>query len=244
MAHLTDAVNNGLRPALERLDIRQTRTEEVVDALRDSIMSGQLAPGSMHSVATLADALGVSRTPVREALIKLASRGMVRFERNRGVRILEMYESDIEEIFELRRLLEIPAAVSAAAKVTPEAIRELRGIIAAQRRAAAASDERELWELDRAFHRRVLLSSGNRRLADYVDHLRDIVAVRSMVSARSARQEGGGSVDHDEILRLLEQHDAAGLAEAVRSHLDGTLRMLLSEPDDGRPREEDPALPA
>jgi DNA-binding GntR family transcriptional regulator len=214
------------RVALRKIDVRKSRTEEVVEILRASIVSGQLERGSMHSVATLADELGVSRTPVREALIKLASRGMVSFERNRGVRILEMSTTDLEEIFERRRLLEAPAARNAVAKATPAGIRALRRIIDAQARASASGDEQELWELDRAFHRGLLQMGGNRRLVDYVDHLRDVIAVRSMVSARSARQERGGAVDHGAILERLEQGDVDGLGAAVLGHLDGALLML------------------
>ena len=73
----------------------------------------------MHSVGSLAEMLGVSRTPVREALIELASRGMVRFERNRGVRVVETSVHDLDEIFEMRRLLEPPAARKAVEQMTP-----------------------------------------------------------------------------------------------------------------------------
>ena len=226
-----------IRPALRRIDTRQSRTEEVMEILRESIVSGQLEPGSIHSVATLADEIGISRTPVREALIKLASRGMVRFERNRGVRILEMSGADFEEIFELRRFLEVPAARGAVRRVTPGRVRTLRRIIEAQERAAASADEHELWELDRAFHHSLLEMGGNRRLADYVNHLRDIVAVRSMVSARSASREGGGAVDHRQILECLERKDADALADAVLGHLDGALEMLREPGQDRANRD-------
>jgi DNA-binding GntR family transcriptional regulator len=233
MARIAPSTSVPARPTLKRVHTRQSRTEEVMEILRASIVSGQLAPGSMHSVATLADEVGLSRTPVREALIKLASRGMVRFERNRGVRILEMSTPDLEEIFELRRLLEVPAAVKGVARVTPADIRELRRIIAAQERAAGSGNERELWELDRAFHRKLLLIGGNRRLADYVDRLRDVVAVRSMVSARSARRAGGGALDHSAILDCLERRDADALAIAVLGHLEGARQMVLAPSGDG-----------
>src|SRR5918996_737867 len=90
---------------LRPIQARPSRTREVLDILLPAIVKGELAAGSLHSVAELADSLGVSRTPVREALIELASRGMVRFERNRGVRVLQTSIRDIEEIFEIRLLL-------------------------------------------------------------------------------------------------------------------------------------------
>ena len=98
-------------------------------------------PGSLHSVAELAETLGVSRTPVREALIELASRGMVQFERNRGVRILQTSIHDLEEIFEIRLMLEVPATAQAVGRMSPAEIRALRGQLTLMEQAAAAGDE-------------------------------------------------------------------------------------------------------
>ena len=106
-------------------------------------------PGSLHSVAELAETLGVSRTPVREALIELASRGMVQFERNRGVRILQTSIHDLEEIFEIRLMLEVPATAQAVARMSPAEIRALRGQLTLMEQAAAAGDESRLWTHDR-----------------------------------------------------------------------------------------------
>jgi DNA-binding GntR family transcriptional regulator len=231
MSRLVPSAPEGV---LRRVDPRQSRTEEVLEILRASIVPGHLEPGSMHSVATLADELGVSRTPVREALIRLASRGMVRFERNRGVLILEASGDDLDEIFELRRLLEVPAARAAASRVTADNIQVLRRIIEEQELAAASADQHRLWQLDREFHHGLMELAGNRRLAAYVDHLRDVVAARTMDSARSAPRESGGAVDHREILARLERRDADALAAAVLAHLDGAHALL---------KRHDPAPP-
>jgi DNA-binding GntR family transcriptional regulator len=85
-------------------------TDRVVHELRESIRSGVLRPGELYSVYQLAEQLQVSRTPVREGLLRLAEAGMVRFERNRGFRVLRSAPADIAGIFHLRLLLEVPAA--------------------------------------------------------------------------------------------------------------------------------------
>jgi Transcriptional regulators len=146
----------------------ETMNAQVLGALRTAVITGELAPGTLHSVQTLATQLGVSRTPVREALIKLAQHGMVRFERNRGVRILQTSLHDLEEVFALRLLLEVPATRRACQLLDAAGRKELRRVYRAMERAVEADDEFKLWEHDRRFHRALLEASGNSRLAEYV----------------------------------------------------------------------------
>jgi DNA-binding GntR family transcriptional regulator len=113
---------------MERLAQTASVNTRVLSSLRAAVITGELAPGSLYSVQTLADQLGVSRTPVREALIKLAQQGMVRFERNRGVRVLLTSLHDLEEVFALRLLLEPPAVQRAVTRLDAAHRRELRGI--------------------------------------------------------------------------------------------------------------------
>src|ERR1700737_3291346 len=151
----------------------QTRADQVRTILTQAIVEGQLAPGSLHSVQSLAAKLDVSRTPVREALIQLARHGMVMFVRNRGVRILERSPRDVEEIFEIRRLLEVPCTALAVKKATPQDQRRFAKEFEAMLGCAQKGDELGMWRHDRAFHRLLLECAGNRRLAAYVDGLRD-----------------------------------------------------------------------
>jgi DNA-binding GntR family transcriptional regulator len=214
---------------LPRVDERKSRTREVLEVLRASIIRGDLRPGSMHSVGSLAEMLGVSRTPVREALIELASRGMVRFERNRGVLIVESSIHDLEEIFEMRRLLEPQAARNAVRLMTPGTLDQLHAILERQATAAANDDQERLWNLDREFHHTLLAASGNRRLADYVDHLRDMVIVRDPARLQSTSNERGVAVGHAHIIESVERRDEDATAAAVLAHLEQTFRMLVEQ---------------
>lgn len=208
---------------------RPSRTQEALDVLRASIISGELPSGSLHSVASLADTLGVSRTPVREALIELAARGMVRFERNRGVRILQTSIHDLEEIFEIRLALEVPAARRAAARMQPAEIRGLREQLDAMARAASAGDESLLWTHDRGFHHALLAASGNRRLADYVDGLRDMVLVRGVTTAGRARSLDAIVAEHQAIFERVEAGDPDGVATALHAHIEHTQTLLIAQ---------------
>jgi len=224
-----DEPEPGARRGLPRVEARRSRTAEIVDILRESIVRGTLAPGSLHSAADLAASLGVSRTPVREALIELASRGMVRFERNRGVRILQTSWHDLEEMFELRLLLEVPASRRATTQLTHHGLHQIRAEYAAMIRAASAGDEQQLWVHDRAFHYAILLESGNRRLADFVDMLRDLVLVRGATTAGRSRTLADIAEEHLPILERIEAGDVEGTAEAMRAHLTHTAELLIRD---------------
>lgn len=206
-----------------------TVNSQVLDALRAAVITGELPAGTLHSVATLAGQLGVSRTPVREALIKLAQQGMVRFERNRGVRILQTSLHDLEEVFALRLLLEVPATRRAVRLLTPSAGRELRQVFAAMEKAAAADDEFRMWERDRRFHRILLEASGNGRLAEYVDSLRDMVLRRGVSTAHRSRSLQGIVAEHRVVLERVEEGDADGAAEAMRAHILHTAELLVAQ---------------
>jgi DNA-binding GntR family transcriptional regulator len=105
---------------------RESLNDRVYESIRDAIILGELAPGSLHSVYELAKILEVSRTPVREALVRLADQGMVRIERNRGARILQTSAHDLEEIYSIRLMLEVPATFRATQLITAGEVRRLR----------------------------------------------------------------------------------------------------------------------
>jgi DNA-binding GntR family transcriptional regulator len=187
----------------------------------------------MHSVGDLSEELGVSRTPVREALIELASRGMVRFERNRGVRILQTSVSDLEEIFELRMLLEVPATHKAIERMDMDAERALAAEVVAMAKAAKAGDESSLWIHDRRFHHRLILEAGNQRLADYVDALRDMVLVRGVTTAGRTRSLDEITDEHRVIMESVTTRNADASAEAMRTHIEHTRRLLIAQELEG-----------
>jgi DNA-binding GntR family transcriptional regulator len=221
--------------------VRQSATvnEQVLEALRAAVITGELPPGTLHSVHTLAGQLGVSRTPVREALIKLAQLGMVRFERNRGVRILQTSLHDLEEVFALRLLLEVPAARRAVLLLTPGTRRELRQVYAAMEKAASAGDEYRVWEHDRQFHRVLLEASGNTRLAEYVDSLRDLVLSSGVSSAQRSRSLEHILAEHHAVLERVEAGDADGAAEAMRRHILRTAELLVAQEAGTEPGQVD-----
>lgn len=167
---------------------------------------------------------------MREALIDLSSRGMVRFERNHGVRILQTSLHDLDEIFEIRLLLEVPAARRAVERLDESGVRLLKTAFEAMEKAAAAGDEQRMWKRDRSFHHTLLTLSGNRRLADYVDSLRDMVLMRGATTTAGRTRTLMQIVDeHRDILDCIIKKDAAGAANALQGHIKHTAELLIIE---------------
>lgn len=227
------------RPALGALQAQESLTERVRESVRNAITEGELAPGSLHSVQSLANTFEVSRTPVREALIELANQGMVRFERNRGVRILQMSTHDLEEIFTLRLLLEVPAARRATERIDAATVRQMQEALEAMERAVAEGDEPTMMRHDRRFHMLLNGASGNGRLAEFVDALRDQIVTRGVSTAGQSRSLEQIVGEHRAILEAVERRDAAAAAAAMQRHVENTAGLLMRQ-EAGR---EDVPLP-
>ncbi|AIJ22107.1 GntR family transcriptional regulator [Amycolatopsis methanolica] len=202
---------------------------KILDELKSAIVNGELVAGSLYSVHDLAERLGVSRTPVREALIQLAERGMVRFERNRGVRILQTSLHDLEEVFAIRLLLEVPATHRAVTQRTAAWVKELGAQLKAMRAAAEKRDEATFMAADRRFHEVINEASGNVRLARYIDSLRDMVLLRGASTVDTSRSLSDILGEHEEIFALIEAGKADEAAESMRAHLLNTARLLIGQ---------------
>jgi DNA-binding GntR family transcriptional regulator len=214
---------------VKEVQVDGSLTSKVGEALRSAIVSGELTAGELYSVHDLAATLGVSRTPVREALIQLSSKGMVAFERNRGVRILQTSAHDLEEVFELRLLLEVPSARLAVARMGADDIARLEELLRLMDRAADAGDEQGLMAYDRRFHRLILEAAGNERLAVFVDSLRDLVLTRGVSTAGASRSLHDIAHEHVAVLERIKAGDGAGAAEAMRGHVLRTAQLLLTQ---------------
>ena len=208
---------------LEPLAATRTLADHARRAVLAAIADGRMEPGGRYSVAQLAEQLGVSRTPVREALLMLEREGRVRFERNRGVRVLETTAVDVAEVFELRLLLEVPAAVKACGTVDAEA---LQAELDAMGERARAGDEAGFMDHDERFHELILLAAGNGRLAAIVSGLRETVRGRGASTVGRSRSLEEIQAEHGAILDALRAGDADRAGAAMRYHLRRTGDLL------------------
>jgi DNA-binding GntR family transcriptional regulator len=221
-------------------DVRAvTRADGVGVLIREAISHGELVPGSLHSVQKLATQLGVSRTPVREALLGLAKDGLVQFERNRGFRVLEKSVHDFEEIFELREWLEVPATHRATKRGAPDEIARIRTAVEAMASAEALGNVADMWRHDGEFHDALLDASGNRRVARLVGELRSHVLRINNTSLDHGRTPAEIVAAHREILCAVESGAAERAARLMRDYLRRTRQILAEhtarEPGAGEP---------
>jgi DNA-binding GntR family transcriptional regulator len=203
--------------------------DQVAAAVRAGMRSGHFIPGRLYSAYQLAEMLGVSRSPVREALMRLAEAGMVSLERNRGFRVVVPGAREIAEIFHLRLLLEVPMTRAVAANPPTGLAEGLRGELNAMRTAAANHDEVLFMSHDRDLHLLLLDASGNRRLLSIVNHLRDVTRLLGASTVDMSRSLADIAEEHEPVVRAIEAHDPEGAAESMAAHLGHTGRLLVAQ---------------
>jgi DNA-binding GntR family transcriptional regulator len=203
---------------------------EVHRRLRDLIVSGELVPGSLYSMNELAAQLNVSRTPVAQAVARLVDQGMVRVEHRRGMRVLETSSHDLAEIYQIRLLLEPRAAHRATGLMRRTEHRQLKhALMILGEVANVAANPREYVRRDADFHRVILQSSGNRRLADYVQTLRDLQMIRDLSTVDRSRALAEVVGDHQRIYERIVTGNAAGAAQEMHRHIAVTYELLIAQ---------------
>jgi DNA-binding GntR family transcriptional regulator len=208
-------------PIVERESLRG----QVVDALRAAVVSGEMKPGTVYSAPSLAARFGVSATPVREALLDLTKEGLVESVRNKGFRVTEMTDEQLDEITALRALIEIPTVIGLAGTIGPEQIETLRPLAEAICVTAAVGDLIGYIEADRRFHLTLLELAGNRRLVDLTGQLRDQTRLYGLSRLAEEQRLISSGQEHHEILDALASGDAARTEAVMRRHI-GHVRGL------------------
>lgn len=204
---------------LPSIDQPRSMRSQVIHALRAALVSGQMRPGEVYSAPILATQFGVSATPVREAMLELVKEGLVTTVPNRGFRVRELSDRELDEITQIRLLLEVPTTLDVAAIAGPEALEALRPIAQRIVDAATAKDLLGYLEHDRQFHLALLAMSGNDQLVTMVGELR----ARSRLFGLERLADTGELVDsareHVHMVDLMVVGDLAGLERLLRTHI-------------------------
>ncbi|MEU5807573.1 GntR family transcriptional regulator [Streptomyces sp. NPDC059650] len=217
-----DLKQHSLIKAQERL------RDQVGHALRAALIAGELRPGSVYSAPGLAAELGVSATPVREAMLDLAREGLVEPVRNKGFRITEVSERDLDQYTELRTMIEVPTVAKVTRMATKEQLEELRPIAEEIVTSAREHNLIGYLEADRRFHLTLLGLAGNERLVETVGDLRKRSRLYGLTGLDEAGKLVSSAEEHLELLDLMLAGDAEGAAECMRRHL-GHVRSLWAE---------------
>lgn len=193
--------------------------EQARDAVRTRIVLGQIEPGQVVSVVTVAAELGVSVTPVREAVMDLAHLGMVEIIRNRGFRVPVLTDHDLDEIFKLRTMLEAPAMSEVTQVLDGPGVAEFRRLAEQITEAAREGDLTAFLDRDRQFHLGLLEVLGNRRLVAMVSQLRDQARMQGLQKLADQGELTQSGQEHVDIMDAIESGDAERAADLMRRHL-------------------------
>ena len=189
---------------------------QVTDILRGEIFSGRLKPGAIMNEKDLAERLGVSKTPVREALTLLDHDGLVQTLPRKGYFVSSITIQDVHDFFQLRVILECAAAEMAVTKITDAQIDELECLATSENPAEDATEE---FDKNIRLHHFIARVSGNERLASLIRKL--LLEERRMISTGYMPQQ------HERLIAALRQRDPQRAAEAVRNHIHAVRDKVL-----------------
>ncbi len=197
----------------------KTIGEMVYGVLREAIVTGAFAPGEWLRQEALADAIGVSRIPVRTALLQLEAEGLVNFHPHRGARVRTLSSAQIDEIYRLRMLMEPYAVRMSMARMTPERVERLRGLAA---KLDAGDEGEDLIDIRMQFYREAYDVGNNPLLVEIIEELRGHVG-RYLLSFRISHDHAGG---HSNLVEHIAAGDLNAAESWLRSHLDDVRRSI------------------
>jgi DNA-binding GntR family transcriptional regulator len=225
------------------LDNRTLR-EQVIDHLREEILSSRLEPGAELGEVALARSLGISRGPLREALGQLAAEGLVTMVPRRGAVVTRLTRQEFMDAYQVREALESLAMKLAVPRLGSAEKAELHAMCERMERAARAGDSVRFFEVNRDFHDLLVRASGNLKLAAVHSQL---IAQMGRLLNRSAELRGGleqSAAEHRAILDAIDADDADLAVRLLEEHIEVPQRVLRSPaaealfPDDDQPRQE------
>jgi DNA-binding GntR family transcriptional regulator len=194
--------------------------EKVYDFLKKGIINLTYPPGERINTRQLQQELGVSHTPIKDALFRLAGEGMVEISSRRGTFVTEVTERDIKEIAEIRIILETGALEIVAKQITDEQLAELEALYQATLIGEGDVGYDFFMERDSQFHLKIIECANNQRLLKLYKQLNaHMQIVRFRFARRSKRKLSWTDQDHARILKAIKEHDAQKAVETMREHL-------------------------
>ena len=199
----------------------------VFNTLRQAILRGELKPGERLMEIQLANKLGVSRTPIREAIRKLELEGLVLMIPRKGAEVAEITEKSLRDVLEVRRALEELAVQLACEKITKEEIRELERVAKEFQQVVNSSDITEIAEVDVCFHDIIYTATDNQKLIQLLNNLRE-----QMYRYRVEYLKRDGVfpqliAEHEAIIRHIENNEKEKATEVMCRHIDNQVEAVI-----------------
>ena len=203
--------------------------EIVYEELKRQILIGEIAPGTRMMEVELADDMGVSRTPVREAIRKLEKEGLVTIEPRRGAYASDISIKDIEDVLEVRQDLEGMAAAMAAVKATDEQKGQLLKVTEQYRKAVESGDVEEMIKFDEAFHKIIVSCSDNKTLIQLISQVQELALRFRYIYYDDFTRFGSQPMEHKEITDAIISGNAEKARQAAGDHILHLKTFVLNE---------------
>lgn len=216
---------------VEKFGIQNHRPlrELVFDQLRTAILTGKLKPGERLMEIDLAEKLGVSRTPIREAIRKLELEGLVVMEVRKGAYVADVSIKDTLDILEVRSVLEGLAASLAAKRMTDDEIKGLHDILQSFNQAVKENDMKHMIEYDTKFHNKIFESTRNKKLIQMVNSLQELVLRFRVTYFTEYKRATDMPTEHQLIYKSILNGDPIAAQKNGQYHIDMLKETLLNE---------------
>ena len=199
----------------------------VFNTLRDAILTGKLVPGERLMEIHLADKLGVSRTPIREAIRKLELEGLVTMIPRRGAEVAQITEKHLRDVLEVRRALDALAVELACERITAEELESLKEACANFAKETKQGNANRLARADVAFHDIILNASGNERLVQMISKLSQQMYRYRLEYVKDETSYERLIAEHEAIYEAICSRDGRAGAEAIKNHIDNQEKAVI-----------------
>ena len=201
----------------------------VFNTLRQAILTGELKPGERLMEIHLADRLGVSRTPIREAIRKLELEGLVTMIPRRGAEVAQITEKSMKDVLEVRRALDALCAELACDRITDEELENLRLACDAFETAVKTKDAKKIGQADVALHDIIVRATGNQRLIQLVNNLSEQMYRYRFEYIKDSSQHQNLIDEHRIIYQSIVCKDKKTAADAARTHIDNQEKAIMCQ---------------
>lgn len=208
--------------------------EMVYEELKMQILTGAIVPGTRMMEVELAQEMGVSRTPIREAIRKLEKEGLVTIEPRRGAYASQISTSDMVEILEVRQNMEGLAAFFAASRMQPEKMEELKNASSKYNEAVASGDIESMIKYDTKFHRVIVESCNNKILLQMIEQLQELVLRFRYIYYDNFKRAENMPEEHAVIMNAIANKDAEAARQAADIHIDRLKELVIKEGVQGK----------
>ncbi|WP_371365536.1 HTH-type transcriptional repressor RspR [Sporomusa rhizae] len=217
-----------------KLDSYKPLREVVAETLREAIVNGTLSPGERLMEIQLAEELGVSRTPVREAIRKLELEGFVVMIPRRGTYVADLSIKDINEVFEIRTALDVLAAGLAVERITEDELEQLERLLVEISDLTEQGDADKIVEVDGQFHDILYRASRNDRLVGIINNLREQFTRFRSISMQYPGRIQKTVEEHRRLVEAIAGRDLELAQQIAREHMENSEQTLLQDLNERR----------